>query len=290
MPENSSDRRRCPVDDTDPLMRLVARLEEFDQRRSGKNFQCPAHDDREPSLTVSRARNGLDVVLHCHAGCSTNAVLAALGFELADLFHPANRVSIASSSTSTGRSSLGTRDVRFTLTPNVLLSLTSSCPTGKRSSRPDLETLEREWMRGDCDPLPVTLGKMPDDATADMRRMAGDIEFLIGLFASAGEIRPLPYSARFAAQRMGWQNGRNRACRTLKQLTAAGVIDRVGALSVTGGQTRGTMLYAAPLQRGSLLAEVVGDHSVAEVVEQPTVNGTVSVRREHVRMSIGGDQ
>jgi hypothetical protein len=39
--------------------------------------QCPAHEDRNPSLTVSLG-DRQDVVLHCHAGCSTTAVLEAL--------------------------------------------------------------------------------------------------------------------------------------------------------------------------------------------------------------------
>lgn len=39
--------------------------------------QCPAHEDRNPSLTVSLG-DRQDVVLHCHAGCTTTAVLEAL--------------------------------------------------------------------------------------------------------------------------------------------------------------------------------------------------------------------
>jgi len=48
-------------------------------------FHCPAHEDRQPSLTVSRKPDGT-VLLHCHAGCSTEAVLAALGLTVKDLF------------------------------------------------------------------------------------------------------------------------------------------------------------------------------------------------------------
>jgi hypothetical protein len=40
------------------------------------DWRCPAHDDKTASLSVNQGERG--VVMHCHAGCSTNAVLAAL--------------------------------------------------------------------------------------------------------------------------------------------------------------------------------------------------------------------
>lgn len=46
--------------------------------------RCPAHEDRNPSLSV-RGIEG-QVLLYCHAGCETTAVVAALGLRLADLF------------------------------------------------------------------------------------------------------------------------------------------------------------------------------------------------------------
>lgn len=46
--------------------------------------QCPAHDDNNPSLRVT-AMEGR-ALIHCHAGCATLDVLAALGLTMADLF------------------------------------------------------------------------------------------------------------------------------------------------------------------------------------------------------------
>lgn len=46
--------------------------------------QCPSHDDRQPSLSVSRGEKG--VLLHCQAGCETADVVAALGLTMSDLF------------------------------------------------------------------------------------------------------------------------------------------------------------------------------------------------------------
>ena len=53
--------------------------------QGGWQVSCPAHEDRTPSLAVTRGRTGR-VLLHCHAGCAVADVLAADGLELADLF------------------------------------------------------------------------------------------------------------------------------------------------------------------------------------------------------------
>jgi hypothetical protein len=45
---------------------------------------CPAHEDRQPSLTLRD--NGGMILLHCFAGCETNAILAALDVAFTDLF------------------------------------------------------------------------------------------------------------------------------------------------------------------------------------------------------------
>src|SRR5262249_61177390 len=39
--------------------------------------RCPAHDDREPSLAITDARDG-KVRVRCHAGCNQQDVIAAL--------------------------------------------------------------------------------------------------------------------------------------------------------------------------------------------------------------------
>ena len=57
--------------------------------------QCPAHDDRQPSLSISEAPDG-KTLLKCHAGCTTARVVGAVGLDIPDLFADApsgNRVS-----------------------------------------------------------------------------------------------------------------------------------------------------------------------------------------------------
>src|SRR5262249_12866760 len=51
----------------------------LDGRRVGSAWmaRCPAHDDREPSLSIGETRDG-KVLVHCHAGCDQHLVIAAL--------------------------------------------------------------------------------------------------------------------------------------------------------------------------------------------------------------------
>ena len=55
-------------------------------RKAGGGFTscCPAHEDKNPSLSITE-REGR-ILLHCHAGCNVEAVLAALNLKAADLF------------------------------------------------------------------------------------------------------------------------------------------------------------------------------------------------------------
>jgi hypothetical protein len=55
-----------------------------DNRQNHFLAQCPAHEDRNPSLGVDDA--GDKVMLRCYAGCHTDEVVKALGLELKDLF------------------------------------------------------------------------------------------------------------------------------------------------------------------------------------------------------------
>jgi hypothetical protein len=55
-------------------------------RREGVGWKalCPAHADKNPSLSIRQGEG--KTLIHCHAGCPTEAVLAALGIETRDLF------------------------------------------------------------------------------------------------------------------------------------------------------------------------------------------------------------
>ena len=54
---------------------------------SGRGFmaECPAHEDRVPSLSITEVQDE-QVLVHCFARCDTAAVLSAAGLSFSDLF------------------------------------------------------------------------------------------------------------------------------------------------------------------------------------------------------------
>jgi len=69
---------------------LLARLDRVRPAGAGRwRARCPAHEDRSPSLSIAEGREG--VLLHCWAGCETQAVLGALGLEFRHLFAERSR-------------------------------------------------------------------------------------------------------------------------------------------------------------------------------------------------------
>ncbi len=64
--------------------KILQRLEGVKTTPSGWTARCPAHDDRKPSLSIKKGDDGR-VLVHCHAGCTPDSVVARLGLTLADL-------------------------------------------------------------------------------------------------------------------------------------------------------------------------------------------------------------
>ena len=72
---------------------VLAKVDGATQTGSSGNWsaKCPAHPDRQPSLSVSSREHGdPGVVVHCHAGCSTSEIVAAIGMTEAELFDRAS--------------------------------------------------------------------------------------------------------------------------------------------------------------------------------------------------------
>lgn len=64
---------------------LLERLSGVRPAGGGHIARCPSHEDARQSLSVGDGDNG-GIVLKCHAGCSVEAIVGALGLALSDLF------------------------------------------------------------------------------------------------------------------------------------------------------------------------------------------------------------
>lgn len=65
--------------------RVVTRLSGVRAIAGGVMAKCPAHPDDKASLAISEGTDGR-ALLHCHAGCATDAILDKAGLQVADLF------------------------------------------------------------------------------------------------------------------------------------------------------------------------------------------------------------
>ncbi len=72
-----------------PVEKVLDRLEGVRESNGSWKALCPAHDDREPSLSVSEGDEG-KAILHCFTGCDTEEIVAALGLEMKDVFQSRN--------------------------------------------------------------------------------------------------------------------------------------------------------------------------------------------------------
>jgi hypothetical protein len=74
-----------------PVRQLLERLERVQSRNGSYIALCPAHDDTEPSLSVSEGEDGR-ALIKCFAGCPPQHITDALGLEMGDLFEHRNGV------------------------------------------------------------------------------------------------------------------------------------------------------------------------------------------------------
>ena len=63
---------------------LLSRFKGVKRSGSGWTARCPAHQDRNNSLSIGAGDKG--IVIKCHAGCSADGVVKSIGLELRDLF------------------------------------------------------------------------------------------------------------------------------------------------------------------------------------------------------------
>ena len=67
--------------------RILERLDKVRPSGEGWSAKCPAHPDRDPSMTVSIGA-GDKVLVNCHKGCTADEIVASMGLEMSDLWPP----------------------------------------------------------------------------------------------------------------------------------------------------------------------------------------------------------
>lgn len=56
-------------------------------KRNGNQWKalCPAHADKNPSLSIRECKDG-HILLYCHAGCNLDDIVKEMGITTKDLF------------------------------------------------------------------------------------------------------------------------------------------------------------------------------------------------------------
>lgn len=144
----------------DPLERVLGLLTGVRQLDANQwEAECPAHEDRKASLSISRGDDGR-VLLHCHATCNKLEVLRALGIGLNDLFsHDSAPKNSFFGDKSTIVATYDYHDVNGSL----LFQVVRFEPKSFRQRRPDGEG-GWTWKLGDT---PRVLYRLPELAAAN---------------------------------------------------------------------------------------------------------------------------
>ena len=66
------------------LKAFLSRLEHVRRNGAGWIARCPAHVDHNPSFAIREVEG--KILLHCHAGCTVEAIFVAMGLKMSDLF------------------------------------------------------------------------------------------------------------------------------------------------------------------------------------------------------------
>ena len=130
--------------------------------------RCPAHDDRGPSLSLTekphKVTGELTPLIYCHAGCSSEDVLAAVGLGWEDVLpeklehNPATRYHAP----------------RETVDSLVIELAEHDREQGKRLSKADIERYReaKKRMKGKAMPEPASAAEIKREAWTDEKQAA----------------------------------------------------------------------------------------------------------------------
>ncbi len=73
-----------------PIEELLSKVEKVRKTSDGWQGCCPAHDDKNPSLSVRMVEDG-KILIKCFAGCECENIVSALGLSMRDLMPEENK-------------------------------------------------------------------------------------------------------------------------------------------------------------------------------------------------------
>jgi hypothetical protein len=73
------------------LQEVRSLLENVRGRGNQLSARCPAHNDKENSFSITESKKGR-ILFHCHAGCSYESILAALGLGINEMLPPRKKI------------------------------------------------------------------------------------------------------------------------------------------------------------------------------------------------------
>lgn len=68
------------------VQEVIRRCRSVAKQRWGWMARCPVHEDRRRSLSIRVAERTNDILLKCHAGCSYDSILSAIGLKRTDCY------------------------------------------------------------------------------------------------------------------------------------------------------------------------------------------------------------
>jgi len=69
------------------IQEFLSRLKNVTKINGGWQCECPSHEDKTPSLSVTEGKDG-KILMTCHAGCTPEQIVADMGLQMTDLFPP----------------------------------------------------------------------------------------------------------------------------------------------------------------------------------------------------------
>ncbi len=69
------------------VLTMIALKTNYQPKKHGRGYTvcCPAHEDKNPSLSISEGDNG-KILMHCFGGCSIKEICDSIEIQICDLF------------------------------------------------------------------------------------------------------------------------------------------------------------------------------------------------------------